>query len=47
MAGLVGLGRPEYLAWLGNQPESDYLVLMGANTYRTGARVCCVSGRLS
>jgi len=23
---------PEYLAWLGENPEGDYLVLMGANT---------------
>jgi hypothetical protein len=25
---------PEYLPWLGDQPEADYTVLMGANTYR-------------
>ncbi len=25
---------PKYLAWLGENPEGDYLVLMGANTYR-------------
>jgi dihydrofolate reductase len=25
---------PEYLAWLGENPEGDYLVLMGANSYR-------------
>src|SRR5256885_6409343 len=24
----------EYLAWLGEQPEANYTVLMGANTYR-------------
>jgi dihydrofolate reductase len=29
-----GLEGPEYLAWLGDQPEADYTVLMGANTYR-------------
>ena len=34
MAGMVGLEGPEYLAWLGEQPERDYTILMGANTYR-------------
>src|SRR5215210_153487 len=29
-----GLEGPEYLAWLGDAPERDYTVLMGANTYR-------------
>lgn len=32
--GWWGLQGPEYLAWLGEQPEADYTVLMGANTYR-------------
>ena len=32
--GWWGLAGPEYLAWLGDQPEADYTVLMGANTYR-------------
>ncbi|KRF37701.1 dihydrofolate reductase family protein [Nocardioides sp. Soil805] len=32
--GWWGLEGPEYLAWLGGSPEKDYLVLMGANTYR-------------
>ena len=32
--GWWGLEGPEYLAWLGDSPEADYLVLMGANTYR-------------
>ncbi|MGH3167047.1 MAG: dihydrofolate reductase family protein [Trebonia sp.] len=32
--GFWGLQGPEYLAWLGEQPEGDYTVLMGANTYR-------------
>jgi dihydrofolate reductase len=32
--GLWGLEGPEYLAWLGDQPERDYTILMGANTYR-------------
>ena len=29
-----GLEGPEYLGWLGEQPEADHTVLMGANTYR-------------
>ena len=32
--GFWGLEGPEYLAWLGEQPEADYTSLMGANTYR-------------
>jgi dihydrofolate reductase len=32
--GWWGVEGPEYLAWLEEQPESDYTVLMGANTYR-------------
>ena len=32
--GFWGLEGPEYLAWLGDQPEGAYTVLMGANTYR-------------
>jgi dihydrofolate reductase len=32
--GWWGLEGPEYLAWLGDQPEADYQILMGANTYR-------------
>src|SRR4029079_10181455 len=32
--GLWGRGGPEYLAWLEDQPEADYTILMGANTYR-------------
>src|SRR5215831_7934340 len=32
--GWWGLQGPEYLAWLGEQPEADHTVLMGANTYR-------------
>lgn len=32
--GWWGLEGPEYLAWLGESPEADYLVLMGARTYR-------------
>ena len=32
--GFWGLEGPEYLAWLEDQPEADYTVLMGANTYR-------------
>ena len=32
--GWWGLEGPEYLAWLGDQPEASYTVLMGATTYR-------------
>jgi dihydrofolate reductase len=32
--GWWGLEGPEYLAWLGEQSEADYTVLMGATTYR-------------
>jgi dihydrofolate reductase len=32
--GWWGLEGPEYLAWLEDQPEADYTVLIGANTYR-------------
>jgi dihydrofolate reductase len=32
--GWWGLEGPEYLAWLGSQPERDSTILMGANTYR-------------
>lgn len=36
--GFWGLEGPEYLAWLGDQPESEYTILMGANTYRLMSR---------
>ena len=32
--GWWGLEGPEYLAWLGEAPEREYTILMGANTYR-------------
>ena len=32
--GWWGREGPEYLAWLGDQPERDHTVLMGATTYR-------------
>jgi dihydrofolate reductase len=32
--GWWGLEGPEYLAWLGDQPEATYTILMGAATYR-------------
>jgi dihydrofolate reductase len=32
--GWWGLEGPEYLAWLEEQPEAEYTVLMGAKTYR-------------
>jgi dihydrofolate reductase len=31
--GWWGLQGPEYLEWLGQQPEADYTILMGATTY--------------
>jgi dihydrofolate reductase len=33
-AGWWGLEGPEYLGWLGESPEAEYTVLMGATTYR-------------
>ncbi len=36
--GWWGLEGPEYLAWLGQQPEGDYAILMGATTYRLMSR---------
>lgn len=32
--GWWGLEGPEYLAWLGEQPEAGYTILLGAKTYR-------------
>ena len=32
--GWWGLEGPEYLGWLGEAPERDYTILMGATTYR-------------
>jgi dihydrofolate reductase len=32
--GFWGLEGPEYLGWLGESPEGDYTILMGATTYR-------------
>lgn len=36
--GWWGLQGPEYLAWLPEQTEADYTVLMGATTYRLMSR---------
>jgi dihydrofolate reductase len=36
--GWWGLQGPEYLAWLGGQPEAGYMILMGANTFRLMSR---------
>jgi dihydrofolate reductase len=36
--GWWGLQGPEYLAWLGEQPEAGYTILMGATTYRLMSR---------
>lgn len=32
--GLWGMGGPEYLEWLAEDARNDYMLLMGANTYR-------------
>jgi dihydrofolate reductase len=32
--GWWGLEGPEYLAWMGDQPEAEYTILLGATTYR-------------
>jgi dihydrofolate reductase len=32
--GWWGLEGPEYLSWLDEQPEREYVILMGATTYR-------------
>jgi dihydrofolate reductase len=42
--GWWGLEGPEYLAWLGQQPERDYTILMGANTYRLMSGFATKSG---
>jgi hypothetical protein len=34
--GWWGLEGPEYLAWLGQQPERDYTILMEASIHRAG-----------
>jgi dihydrofolate reductase len=36
--GWWGLEGPEYLAWLEEQPEAEYTILMGATTYRIMSR---------
>jgi dihydrofolate reductase len=36
--GWWGLEGPEYLAWLGEQPEANFTILMGATTYRVMSR---------
>ena len=42
--GWWGLEGPEYLAWLGEQPERNYTILMGANTYRLMSGFAAQSG---
>ena len=42
--GWWGLQGPEYLAWLAKQPERDYTILMGANTYRLMSEFASKSG---
>jgi dihydrofolate reductase len=36
--GWWGLQGPEYLGWLGAQPEADFTILMGSTTYRVMSR---------
>ncbi|MBD0328669.1 MAG: dihydrofolate reductase family protein [Thermoleophilia bacterium] len=45
--GWWGLQGPEYLAWLGQQPERDYTILMGANTYRLMSGIAASAGTLT
>ena len=42
--GWWGLQGPEYLSWLGEQPERDHTILMGANTYRLMSGFAAHSG---
>lgn len=42
--GWWGLEGPEYLAWLGEQPERNYTILMGADTYRLMSGFASQSG---
>jgi dihydrofolate reductase len=42
--GWWGLESPEYLAWLSQQPERGYTILMGANTYRLMSGFATKSG---
>ena len=44
--GWWGLEGPEYLAWLGDQPEADYTVLMGGNTYRLMSGLATAANRV-
>ena len=37
--GWWGVQGPEYLAWLGEQPEAEHTTLMGASTYRLMSRL--------
>jgi dihydrofolate reductase len=37
--GLWGVPCPEYLAWVGEQPDAAHTVLMGATTYRVMAEL--------
>lgn len=37
--GWWGLQGPEYLAWLGQQPEATFTILKGATTYRVMSRL--------
>ncbi|MGH7641580.1 MAG: dihydrofolate reductase family protein [Candidatus Dormibacteria bacterium] len=43
--GWWGLEGPEYLSWLGEQPEGSYIVLLGATTYRVMSRYAAAGER--
>lgn len=45
--GWWGLEGPEYMRWLGEQPEGAYTALMGANTYRLFSRFAAESADAS
>lgn len=43
--GWWGLEGPEYLGWLGEQPERHHTILMGADTYRLMSGFAAAAGR--
>jgi dihydrofolate reductase len=42
--GWWGKEGPEYLGWLGKQPEANYTLVMGANTYRLMSKMTSDGG---
>ncbi len=45
--GWWGLEGPEYLGWLGEQPESSFIALMGSRTYKLMAELAQASENFS